>query len=66
MQIDKQQILDLLKSRGDAQQASEAESELPQSVDTEKDAGLLTKFGITPQDLIGKVGGLGGLGGLGG
>lgn len=63
MQIDKSHILDLLKSRGDEQQASQADSELPETVDTEKDSGLLSKFGINPQDLLGKLGGLGGLGG---
>ena len=64
MQIDKSQIIDLLKSRGDNDKASQAESELPETVDTEKDAGMLGKLGINPQDLLGKLpGGLGGLGG---
>lgn len=60
MQIDKAQVIDLLKSRGDEQQASQADDELPQSIDTDKDSGLLAKFGINPQDLIGRLGGLGG------
>ncbi len=64
MQIDKSQIIDLLKSRGEDDKASQAESELPETVDTEKDAGMLGKLGINPQDLLGKLpGGLGGLGG---
>ncbi len=64
MQIDKSQIIDLLKSRGDDDKASQAESELPETVDTEKDAGMLGKLGINPQDLLGKLpGGLGGFGG---
>ncbi len=64
MQIDKSQIIDLLKSRGDDDKASQAESELPETVDTETDAGMLGKLGINPQDLLGKLpGGLGGLGG---
>jgi hypothetical protein len=68
MQIDKSQIIDLLKSRGDHDQAAKAESELPDKVDPETDAGLLGRFGIDPQDLLGQLpGGLGkGLGGLGG
>jgi hypothetical protein len=67
MQIDKAQIIELLKSRGEPDKAAQAESELPSKVDTEKDSGLLSKLGIDPQDLIGKLpGGLGGLGGLGG
>ena len=64
MQIDKSQIIDLLKSRGEDDKASQAESELPETVDTEEDAGMLGKLGINPQDLLGKLpGGLGGLGG---
>lgn len=35
-------------------------------MDTDKDKGLLDKFGIDPGDLAGKIPGLGGLGGLGG
>lgn len=67
MNIDKQQIIDLLKNRGDHDKADQAEKELPDQVDTEQDKGLLSKFGINPQDLLGKLpGGLGGLGGLGG
>lgn len=63
MQIDKSQIIDLLKSQGDHDKAGQAESELPAKVDTEKDAGMLNKLGINPQDLLGKLPGLGGLGG---
>ena len=67
MNIDKQQIIDLLKNQGDHDKADQAEKELPDQVDTEQDKGLLSKFGINPQDLLGKLpGGLGGLGGLGG
>ena len=67
MEIDKSQIIELLKSRGDDAKASQADSELPDKVDPEAHAGLLSKLGIDPQDLLGKLGGLGGLGGkLGG
>jgi hypothetical protein len=71
MNIDKQQIIELLRSRGDQDQAARADSELPDTVDTDKDAGLLSKFGINAEDLLGKLpGGLGDklgdkLGGLG-
>lgn len=63
MEIDKQQIIDLLRKRGDNDKAGQAESDLPDRVDTEKDSGLLSKFGIDPKDLLGKIPGLGGLGG---
>ena len=65
MQFDKSQIIDLLKSQGDDQKAQQADKELPQKVDSEKDSGLLEKIGVSPQDLMSKLGGGGG-GGLGG
>lgn len=60
MQIDKNQIMDMLRSRGDAPKADQAEKELPEKVDTDKDSGLLAKLGINPKDLMGKLDGLGG------
>jgi hypothetical protein len=65
MQIDKSQILDLLRSRGQEDQVAAADAELPDQVDPEQHAGLLQKFGLNPQDLISKfMQGGGGLGGL--
>ena len=61
MQLDKNMILDLLRERGQGDQASQAEQELPDQVDTDKDGGLLQKFGIDPQELIQKFMGGGGL-----
>jgi hypothetical protein len=63
MQIDKDQILHMLRSQGDEQKAQQADQELPAQVDTDEHAGLLSKFGIDPMELIKKFGG-GGLGGL--
>jgi len=57
MEIPKDQILQLLRDRGDDDQASRADQELPDQVDPERDSGLLAKFGIDPQELIGKLGG---------
>jgi hypothetical protein len=67
MQIDKAQILELLRFQGDTDKAAQAETELPDQVDTDQHAGLLSKLGINPADLLGKLpGGLGDkLGGLG-
>jgi hypothetical protein len=56
MQIDKQQILELLRSRGDQQQAAQAETELPDQVDTDQHGDLLSKFGINPAELLGGLG----------
>ena len=52
MQIDKSTILDLLRERGQQDQASQAEQELPEQVDTDRDAGLLQRFGLDPQELL--------------
>ncbi len=56
MEIPKDKILDMIKGRGDQAQADQAQAELPDQVDPEKDKGLLAKFGINPQDLIGGLG----------
>jgi hypothetical protein len=68
MQIDKSQIIELLKKRGDQDKAAQAESDLPDKVDPDRDSGLLSKLGIDPKDLLGGLpGGLGkSLGGFGG
>jgi hypothetical protein len=60
MEIPKEKILELLRERGQQDQVDQADRELPDTVDPEQDAGLLSKFGIDPQDLLGKLpGGLG-------
>ena len=56
MNIDKSQIIDMLKQRGDDDKAAQAESDLPDQIDTDKDAGLLSKLGIDPGDLLGGSG----------
>ena len=61
MNIDKDQILQLLHSQGNSDQASQASDELPDKVDTDnaQHAGLLSKYGIDPSSLSDKLGGLG-------
>jgi len=68
VQFDKSQILDLLRSQGQDDQANQAEGQLPDTVDTDRDSGLLQGLGLDPMKLIGMLsgGGAGGLGGLGG
>jgi hypothetical protein len=61
MEIPKEQILQLLRSRGEDQKADQAQGELPDQVDPEQHAGLLQKFGIDPQELLGSLGGAGGI-----
>ncbi len=53
MQIDKQQVIDMLKKRGDHDQAAQAEQNLPEQVDTDQHADQLSKLGVNPQDLLG-------------
>lgn len=60
MEIPKDQILDLIRSKVSPEQADQANAELPDQVDPEQHAGILGKFGVNPQELL--SGGLGGLG----
>jgi hypothetical protein len=52
VQIDKNTILELLRERGQQDQANQADQELPEQVDTDRDAGLLQRFGVDPQELL--------------
>lgn len=52
MQIDKNQIIDMLRSRGDDAKADQADKQLPEKVDTDQHSELLTKVGINPKDLL--------------
>ncbi len=68
MQIDKQQIISMIRSQvqsGNQDQSGQAEQELPQQVDTDNQQHqqLLQKFGINPQDLIARFTG-GGIPGM--
>ncbi|WP_043444552.1 hypothetical protein [Arthrobacter sp. L77] len=60
MEIDRAQIIDLLKSQGRNDDAEQAQSQLPDQVDPEQHSDLLARFGINPKDLLGKIPGLGG------
>ena len=57
MEIPKEKILDLLREQGQDDRVDQARQELPDQVDPEQHADLLQKFGLDPQDLIGKLGG---------
>jgi hypothetical protein len=57
MNIDKDQIVQFLRDKGQSDKAEQASSELPDKVDTDQHAGLLSKFGIDPTDLLSTLGG---------
>jgi hypothetical protein len=57
VEIPKDKILELLRERGEQGKADAADKELPDQVDPDRDSGLLSKFGIDPQDLLGGLGG---------
>lgn len=55
MEIDKESVLKLIREQGGDEQAGQAASALPDRVDTDRDASLLQKFGVDPQDLTGGI-----------
>lgn len=57
MQIDKQEIIEALRGRGEDELADRAQAQLPEQVDTDDDRARLDELGINPTDLIGGVGG---------
>ena len=66
MNIDKETILNMLRSNGQDADADQAQQDLPDQVDTDQDAGGLQRFGINPADLIAKLTAGSGEGGIGG
>jgi hypothetical protein len=52
MEIDKETVLGLLREQGKDEQAERASRELPDRVDTDRDASLLERFGVEPQELL--------------
>ncbi len=59
MQIPKEQILQMLRDRGDGDKAQQADQQLPDQVDTDKHGDLLKQIGIDPGELGGLAGKLG-------
>jgi hypothetical protein len=57
MEIPKDKILEMIKQQGKGDQVDQADKELPDNVDPERDSGLLEKFGVKPQDVLSKLGG---------
>lgn len=57
MQLDKAEVIEFLKQRGDHSQAEQAQEHLPDTVDTDQHGGLLAQHGISVEELTGKFGG---------
>ena len=57
MQIDKGQIIEMLRQQGNNDQADRADQELPDQVDTDQHGGLLQRFGLDPNELLGRFAG---------
>lgn len=57
MQIDKDEVVDVIRAKGDEQKTEQAQQELPDTVDTDQDADLMDKYEI---GITGKIAGVGG------
>ncbi len=66
MEIPKDKVLALLQQQGKHDQADQANQELPDQVDPDQHAGLLSKFGLDVGDVMKLVGGGAGGGAAGG
>ena len=51
MRIDKEEVVDLLRSRGEHDRAASVRCALPRTVDTKADAGVLSQFDVSVSDL---------------
>lgn len=55
MEFNKQEIVDLLRERGEHDKANKAEQQLPDQVDHEQHKGFLDQMGVDPQELVSKL-----------
>jgi hypothetical protein len=61
MQVDKDAIVRVLQQDGLQDKASQAAQQLPDQVDTDKNADMLQRLGINQQELVEKLLGRGGI-----
>ncbi len=59
MKIPKEQIVEFIESRLGSQQAAQAKQQLPDHVDHEQHADLLSRLGVDPKELLSHFGGAG-------
>ena len=62
MELDKQELVRMLRAQGDNDTADKVEAELPDEIDTDRDADALEGLGLDRTQLMAKLAG-GGLGG---
>ena len=55
MDIPKEKMLELLRSRGDQDKVEQANKELPDRVDPDRDLELFTRLGVEPSELLDKL-----------
>jgi len=55
VEIDKQQIIQMLRDQGDHDKAQQAEQQLPDKVGHEQHKDMLEQFGVNPQELLSKL-----------
>jgi len=62
VELDKQELVRMLRAQGDNDTADKVEAELPDEIDTDRDADALEGLGLDRTQLMAKLAG-GGLGG---
>ena len=62
MNLDKQELVRMLRTQGDNDTADKVESQLPDQIDTDRDADALAGVGLGNDELMAKLaaGGMGG------
>ena len=56
-EIPKAMVVEQIRSRSGAEKASQADKELPDKIDVDNDAELLSKYDLDPQELRDAFGG---------
>ncbi len=57
VEVPKAMVVERIRSRSGAEKASQADKELPDKVDVDNDAELLSKYDLDPQELRDAFGG---------
>jgi hypothetical protein len=55
MRVGKSKIIEMFRERGQHDRAQEADSKLPDVVDTRDDAELLGRCGIDPREMVNRL-----------